>query len=142
IDTSASRVERLEQGDAARVGELLDLGAICQPKDQDPLVREWPDLALDLFDRSGYLVVVELSCPCYQQEIGRRLEQESWVDGDAVAADPESWRVNVRVRLAVRSRNDFSHIEAVAIGHACELVREGNIHVTVGRLRELGEFGR
>ena len=63
------------------------------------------------------------------------------VDRDAVAADADPGLVDVAVRLAVRGRDRLLHVDPVQVRGARELVREGDVHVAVGRLGELGELG-
>ena len=86
------------------------------------------------------LAVVDLPRERDQLELGRAVEQEMRVDGDAVATHAEPGLVDVAVRLAVGGRDDLQDVDADPVRIARELVGEGDVDVAIGRVGELGEL--
>ena len=59
-----------------------------------------------------------------------------------MAADADAGAMDVRVGLGVGGGDGLVHRQAARGGVAGELVRQGDIHVAVGRLHQLDQFGR
>ena len=66
---------------------------------------------------------------------------EARIDWNAVAADGDTWLVDVAKWLRVRCRNHFGNIDIRTFGEDCKLICEGDIYIAIGRLCKLCHLG-
>ena len=124
---------RLERETEAGDRGALAVGALAE------LLEGRLDLADDRL-RTG---VVGLSCGPDEPGLLRcGRDDEPWVDGDAVATHTGTGVEDVDPRVTVGEANDLPHVEAELLTDLRQLVREGDVDVTEGVLRQLGHLGR
>jgi hypothetical protein len=134
--------EPLDQGQRARIGQLLDAVAVGQAEDEDRDALETTQLLLDRPDRDADLAVVRSACQLDELELRGPRQEEMGIHGDAVTADAEARLVDVRVRLAIRRVDHLVDVDPDPFGVASELVGEGDVDIPIGRVGELAELGR
>src|SRR5690606_18429642 len=69
-------------------------------------------------------------------------EVQPRVDGDAVPTDGDAGTMDVAVGLRIARLDDLVNIDTVGRGEQAELVRETDVHISVGCLGELGHLRR
>ena len=98
--------------------------------------------ASDLVEHVRRLAVVDLARGADQPGLlGRGVDDEPRIDGDAVAADARARLQDVDARVAVGEPDHLPDVDAELVADHRQLVGEGDVDVAVGVLDELGHLG-